>query len=247
MLEKQNLEYFSRGALENAKFWQRFREKPNFENSSVLDIGCGHGRICIDIAALNATKVIGLDISSARIKFAQENLHTNYSCYSDVVSFENIDLRDYDSKAKFDYIVSKDSFEHIIDLDAVLKEMSKRLKQGGRIYIGFAPLYNSPFGDHKRTEAIIPWGHLMIPQSVLLKKVSKKRGKKIESIADLGLNKMSFKQYQELFENSGLSIVYFRVNCGKNPILKLFALLRKIPGLEEFFSYNIYCILQKDI
>lgn len=246
MLEKHDLEYFSRGALENAKFWQRFTIKPNFNNASVLDVGCGHGRICIDIAGLGADKVVGLDIDSARIKFARENLHTNYSYYSNIVCFECVDLKDYDLEAKFDYIISKDSFEHIINLDSMLVEMSKRLKKGGRIYIGFAPLYNSPFGDHKRTEAFIPWGHLIIPESILLKRISRKRGKKIEFIKDLGLNKLSLKEYRKLFDNSGLSIIYFQVNCGNNPIMKLFSLLRKIPGLEELFSYNIYCILQKD-
>lgn len=245
-LQKQDLEYFSHGALENAKFWQRFVENPDFENSLVLDVGCGHGRICIDIAELGAKKVVGLDIDSERIEFAQENLKLNYHQYADIVSFETIDLKDYDADTKFDYIISKDSFEHIIDLDYMLIEMTKNLKKGGRIYIGFAPLYNTPYGDHKRTEAILPWGHLFIPQSILLKRVSKKRGVEIKSIEDLGLNKMSLRQYQELFTNSDLSVVSFKVNCSNNPIMKLFSLLRKIPGLTEFFSYNIYCILQKD-
>ena len=240
---KHDIEYFNKGKLEIEKYWERLSGKPDFTNACVLDVGCGHGRLCIDVALSGAKKVIGLDIDSHRIDFASKNLQKNYKHISHIIHFENANLMNYDNIIEFDYILSKDSFEHIIDLDSILIEMKNRLKKNGNIYIGFGPLYNS--FDHKRTRAIIPWGHLIIPESFLLRRVSMRKGKKIHSVEELGLNKLSLKEYKKYFSESGLSIQYFKVNCSNNPIMKIFSLIRKFPGLKEYFSYNLYCILQK--
>lgn len=42
--------------------------------------------------------------------------------------------------------------------------------------VGFAPLYHSPYGDHKRTEALMPWGHLIFPENFLIKRLNKRNG-----------------------------------------------------------------------
>jgi 2-polyprenyl-3-methyl-5-hydroxy-6-metoxy-1,4-benzoquinol methylase len=132
-----------------------------FKNKSILDVGCGHGALCIDLALSGAEKVAGIDIDHDRLEFAQNNLKQNYPQLMDRVAFLEIDLKDYPTDVLFDYIVSKDSFEHIIDLSGMLREMNKRLKQGGLIFTGFGLLYNDFYCDHKRTKSIIPWGHLM--------------------------------------------------------------------------------------
>ena len=193
-----------------------------------------------------AKKVIGLDINECLIEFAQENLEINYPNLIQIVEFKNVNLKDYDKNIEFNYIISKDSFEHIIDLDNMLYEMKRRLKKMGRIYVGFGPLYNSYAGDHHRTGAVFPWGHLIIPESILLGRINKKIKNKIGSIQELGLNKYSLRDYKRLFKESGLSILYFKINCSNHPISKLFTVIKKIPILEEYFSHNIYCILEKE-
>ena len=126
-----------------------------------------------------------------------------------------------------------------------MSDIKRGLKDGGKAYIGFGPLYNSPYGDHKRTKAGFPWGHLMIPETSLIKKLNRSRDEKITSIYDLDLNKLSLSEYEELFHNSGLNITYFRVNASNNPISKIFSLMTHVPFLKEYFSHNIYCILEK--
>ena len=76
----------------------------------------------------------------------------------------------FENDCFFDYIVAKNSFEHIIGLEKMLEEMKKRLKPGGNIYTGFGPLYNSPNGPHME-KIIIPWGHLIFPD-VIFSKIS---------------------------------------------------------------------------
>ena len=243
LLEKE-INYFNKGGLENYKFWSRL-EKPEFKGSRVLDIGCGHGRMCIDIAEEGASKVVGLDINERLIDFANDNLRMNYPHLAGTVTFYAMPLSELNLFNTFDFIISKDSFEHIIGLDKMLEEMNKILKPGGKVFSGFAPLYNSYFGDHKRTRAILPWFHLIIPESILIRRLNRNRSEQIKRIEDLGLNKNSLKDYKRIFSDSPLSINTFKVNCSDNAILRIFRLIRKIPVLKEYFSHNIYCILEK--
>jgi SAM-dependent methyltransferase len=249
-LPQEHIEYFGRGRRENPRFWARLGGAPSFKGASVADVGCGHGSLCIDIAMSGAKKVVGFDINTQLIDFANENLRQNYPQLVKTVEFENMDLRDYREQT-FDYIVSKDTLEHVIDLDAMLNEMKTRLNYGGRIYAGFGPLWNSPFGDHRRTKTPIPWGHLLITEDKIIDKLNRGRQKKIDSIYDLGLNKMSLNEYRNLLSGLGLSIIYYRVNasaCARalsRPLIKISDLLRKIHCLEEYFSFNLYFVLER--
>jgi SAM-dependent methyltransferase len=242
-MNQEDIEYFNRGSGENPNFWERFNEKPDFQGRTVLDIGCGHGSLCIDMALSGARKVVGLDINSRLIEFAKNNLRINYPQLLDRVRFECATLADYQGEA-FDLIVSKDSFEHVIGLEGLLTDIKKRLKECGKLYAGFAPLYNAPFGDHKRTKAILPWGHVLIPESLLIKRL-KKQNPEIHSIYDLGLNKLSLREYKKLFHGCGLAIIQFDTNRGTRLISKIITFAAKLLFLEEYFTHNIYIILEK--
>jgi SAM-dependent methyltransferase len=250
LLQKE-IDHFRRGENENPRFWTRLGGKPPLRDKRILDVGCGHGSLCVDIALSGAKKVVGLDIDSHRVDFANENLRRNYPQLTDIVEFRDVDLRDY-PESDFDLIVSKNAFEHIIDLEGMLGEMKRRLEPGGRIYAGFGPLYNCPYGDHRRTKTPTPWGHLMVSETKIIERLNRHRESKISSIHDLGLNGMSLADYKEAFRESGLSIALFQVNQSAylpwrhQTMLRFFSLLRKLPFLEEYLTFNIYCILEKN-
>jgi hypothetical protein len=94
---------------------------------------------------------------------------------------------------------------------------------------------------------MLPWFHLIIPEKTLIKRLNKKREKKINSIEELGLSKYSYKQYLNFFHSSQFNIDYIKVNPSNHPVAPIFNLLRRIKFLEEYFIYNIYCILKKVI
>ncbi len=148
------------------------------------------------------------------------------------VEFTDAPLEEYDESAVFDAIVSKDAFEHIRDLGGLLREMRKRLKTGGRIYAGFGPLYNSPYGDHRLTGSWLPWAHLFA------------EGARLQDV-EKHLSKMSLADYERiLLHESGLHVVFFRVNHSRRPISRAFSWMKDVPSLREYFSHNIYCILE---
>ena len=95
MLTKRNIDYFNLGKSENKKFWERLGGKPNFENKTVLDFGCGHGALSVEIAESGAKKVLGIDYIKVnlsnhpvaaifnllrRIKFLEEYFIYNIYC-----------------------------------------------------------------------------------------------------------------------------------------------------------------------
>ena len=243
-LQQDDVDYFNRGQVENSRYWGRLGGKPDFKDAIVVDLGCGHGSLCIDIARSGARRVIGLDLNARLVDFANENLKRNYPQLVGAVEFRFQDLREA-PESEIDYFVSKDTFEHVIGLEQVLAEMKRRLKRGGRLYTGFGPLWHSPFGDHGRTKILLPWGHAVFSERFLVNWRNHFSNEKVTSIGTLGLNALSVAEYLRLFHSCGMTIVFLRVNASKHLISRLFTVLRQVPFLEEYFSHNIYCILQK--
>ena len=245
MLKEKDIEYFNNGFSENEKFWRRLREKPDFKNKSVLDFGCGHGALCLDMARLSPRRILGIDLEDNLLNFAKENLIKNYSYYSKIVSFKKINLILDNIDEKFDYIVSKDTFEHSIELPKVLEKMYNLLNEGGRAYIGFGPLYNFYNGDHGRTKLYLPWLHLVFSEKFIINRLNKIKTIQVNSIQDLGLSKYSLKEYEKFFKESKFKISFYINNQSDHPVSFIFDFFSKINFLKEYFTYNIYCILEK--
>jgi SAM-dependent methyltransferase len=258
-LDPATVEYFKRGEYENPTFWQRMGGKPSFKGDHVLDVGCGLGSLCVDIATGGAARVVGLDTETRLIDFAKQYTAENFPALKGILEFYDHDLK-HSQDGTFDVIVSKDSFEHIMDLEGMLREMSARLKPNGRIYAGFGPLYKSPFGHHGRVATFLPWrrfpwAHLWESEQTIVARLNRlrDRGEKvftysnapIMSIRDLGLNMFSLADYRRFIYGSGLNVVRFGVNQSRETLSKVLSLMRRLPGLEEYCTHNIYCILQK--
>ncbi|MFW5803863.1 MAG: class I SAM-dependent methyltransferase [bacterium] len=244
MKEKELLYFKKRQKQNDLKFFNRF---PSFDFSgkTILDFGCGHGSLSIDLALRGAYKVLGVDIDPKRIQFAKENLAVNYAHLNDVVEFKCVNVELIQNNY-FDYIFSYAVFEHIINLDKSLSELKNKLKIGGKIITGFGPLYNSPWGDHNLSPIKLPWFHLIIGKKKLINNINKKRKKKLKHIYDAGLNGYSLKKILSiLYNTNGLSVINLRTNVSYSPLAYLFKLLAIMPFLKEFFTFNIYCILKR--
>jgi SAM-dependent methyltransferase len=243
-LADSDLDYFARGGRDNRKFWSRFGGEPEMAGLRVLDVGCGHGRMCIDLANHGAAAVVGVDVNANWIAFARENLASRFPAFQSRVTFHCCDVREL-AADRFDTIVSKDAFEHIMNLESVMADLAGRLVPGGRLYAGFGPLYNSPFGDHGRSSSPLPWGHLFFRESWLIRRLQRRGSADIRSLGDLGLNRLSLADYRRILGGCGLKVVQFRVNASRNPVSRGFSLFRRLPGLEEYFSHNLYVVLEK--
>jgi ubiquinone/menaquinone biosynthesis C-methylase UbiE len=98
--------------------------------ANVLDIGCGSGRFLNKLNAQYKTqRNIGADISLRQLKFnLSNNPHGNLYC---LVDAEALPFKD----SCFDYIFCFDTFEHLPNPGACIKDISRVLKPQGKILL----------------------------------------------------------------------------------------------------------------
>jgi SAM-dependent methyltransferase len=229
---------------ENFEWLARIGRPIVFSGAHVLDLGCGHGALSIAIAQNGAKKVVGLDLDADRIDFAARNLNERFPELVEKVLFLDQDIAARPERGRYDLVVSKDSFEHIEDLESVTESISVLLKDGGKLIVGFSPLYYSPFGDHGRLLLPLPWLHALFPTRLLGRWASFRMRRKITNISDLGLNRLTPKQFRKLFENPKWRIVSLEYNRGSKLLMPIMRMLRRLPCLEDYFTVNIYAIIQ---
>jgi SAM-dependent methyltransferase len=238
---------FKRGFASSAEFFKRYKGRVDFKDKTVLDMGCGRGPTCYYVVLNGAAKAVGVDIRKGLLDFAQSKI-SEYPTCQDRVEFKPLsDL----GAAQFDIVLSKDSFEHFENPEKFISFLKYHLKPGGRIVIGFSPLWKSPYGGHTWTLSSWPWIHLVFPESVVMAELRRYyKNDAFRSYKDVatGLNKMTLNRFTEIVKENGLKIDYVGFNVSSQMksicILTLFKGLRLIPGLKEYFTVNLYSILQ---
>jgi ubiquinone/menaquinone biosynthesis C-methylase UbiE len=243
-------EYFAFQVTDNDKFWLRLGGRPDFAGQHVLDFGCGHGALSLDVARAGAASVLGIDLSEQRIRYAIDKVAP--LAPNGTLSFGCIDITTMKGEARFDRIVSKDTLEHVAPLDAVLASMIRLLKPGGELIFGFSPLYYSPFGDHGELGSSLPWAHLFAGERRVLAAFNRKNRSDFNSLPDAGFNMRKRRDFLEAFQEANCDIRYLAINPSVNEGLKssVMALLRTLARfrpLEPFMTIGIYTILSKKI
>jgi 2-polyprenyl-3-methyl-5-hydroxy-6-metoxy-1,4-benzoquinol methylase len=231
--------YFAEQQEQNHEWRARMGRPLDVEGKRVLDLGCGHGALSLLMAQDGASEVLGIDLDDDRIDYANRNVAARYPQYAHNLRFEAIDIAKLEGQ--YDVIISKDSFEHIDDLENVLGHIYRLLAPGGVLAAGFSPLYYSPFGDHGRYQlGGAPWLHAVIPEKILFPIASRRTGKVIRSATDVGLNKLTRPQLEQFLGRQPWKNIDIGLNRGSKPMFKLFSYLRKIPFLEKYLTINVY-------
>lgn len=248
--ERRHRAYFEWQLRESIPdWWSRFqRPVPDFTGAAVMDLGCGHGSLTVSIAQQGAARAVGVDIDRERIEFARRHVPQAYPDLASKVEFQDKDIALLEGQ--YDFVVSKDTFEHIGNLEAVMGHIHRLLKPGGKLVIGSSPLFYSPFGDHEMYwgSRFLPWLPVYVPERVLLRiarwrRASERRG--VMSGTDIGLNKMTPAQFRNFLVPGRWQVESIAYNSGNKPLLKPMSILRKVPGLERFFTTGIYAVVSK--
>jgi len=251
-----NLEEYFESRLKRAAFINkhRFPNEIIYENKKVLEVGCGYGSHLVYAVQKGAKFVCGVEPNKKSIEIAQNIISKKYPEANRRIMFYNGFLSDLPNNyTDFDICTSFAVFEHVQNPTNLLIEISNRLKKGGKTYLGIAPLYYSFWGDHKRTLVpfgnIFPWAHLLFSEKYIIKHRNKLRpNEHISSIKDLELSCLRYKDYIKSFKASGLKINWMGINVSeKFFITKLLNALRKLPFCENFFTHNLYVILENEV
>tara|TARA_R110002110_G_scaffold301156_1_gene515288 strand:- start:254194 stop:255156 length:963 start_codon:yes stop_codon:yes gene_type:complete len=94
------------------------------QESKILDVGCGSGRLPYVLREAGFENVSGVD------PFIENEIE-----YPNGLKIYNRHLEDLPAEWRWDFITFHHSFEHIVDQHKTLSECVKRLEDGGRIII----------------------------------------------------------------------------------------------------------------
>jgi len=97
------------------------QECSDIRGKKILDVGCGSGRYCIELAKCNPDKVVGIDFAQEALNIAGKLAETAGS--ADRCSFLCADFVDYDFDDQFHICVSMGLFDYIADPVPVILKM----------------------------------------------------------------------------------------------------------------------------
>lgn len=101
---------------------------PDLQEKTVLDLGCGYGRNCMDFVHKGAARVVGVDISSKMTDIAKKE-------YADKkIEYINISMTEIASiNETFDLVYSSLAFHYIEDFNKLIKNIYGLLNPGGHL------------------------------------------------------------------------------------------------------------------
>jgi len=109
------------------------RKIPLKRNSRVIDIGCGTGWTCRNIAKISTEgKIAGIDISEKVITRARNSSHPDLENLEYIVADAG---RIPAGDNHFDFAIAFVSFSWWKNPDATLEEINRVLRRGGKLYV----------------------------------------------------------------------------------------------------------------
>lgn len=245
-LEPDELSYYRMTESWNGKFWRRMggTAVTTLAGAVCLDLGCGVGALTTDLVRLGAERAIGIDPDAGRIRIARIAAQAIHPDLAERVEYRDMRIQQLEGRAAFDVVVSRDTFEHIHELPEVLTEVARLLRHTGRFYIGFGPLYRSPFGDHGLLGLRLPWAHLIVAPSPNAPRFGNWPSRRRLDLVDLELNGLTLDEIEGIVEHSPLRVESLRVNVSDHPGMRLLNRARGIPGLRDYVTVNVYAVLR---
>ncbi len=238
--------YFEAQAAEIAEWWRRIGMMPDLQGARVLEIGCGHGALCLDAVRRGAAVVTGVDTDAKRIRFGCDYLHRRHPREAAAITLVATHVESLPAwDGAFDAVLSKDTFEHLEDPAGVVAAVARLLRPGGLLVCGFSPLYYSPNGDHGRYRLPAPWLHAMLPEPLVLRWASRRLGRQLKSPRDLGLNRLTLPSFRNLLPGLHWETLSLRVNPMAHPLRPAFDLLRRVRPLERYFTVGVYGVFRR--
>lgn len=220
----------------------------------ILDIGAGAAGKSVYYLTRGARHVTALDIlpdykEEATAFAARHGVSGGFDytvCNAAKMPFE---------AESFDAVIMNDSFEHVSEPEAVLREIHRVLVPHGKVYINFPP-YNHPYGAHLTDTIKIPWVHLFFSEKTLILAYKQSLSKlpdcdarikfrisRDESGCDYFsyINKMTLRRFDGLCKSSPLTVRGYK----EIPLRNFLAPLAKMPLTREAFVRSAVCILEK--
>ena len=203
----------------------------------VLDFGAGYGHHVRALLDLGAREVWGVDIQAHSLEFGRKLLRDEPRARL----INSVVEPDWAEGQFFDAVLSLNSMEHIEDPGSWLRRWREWLTPGGRVLIGFGPLWLSPMGSHMGMFTSLPWVNVLFPERTVLRVRSDYRSDGATRYEEItgGLNKMTLRKFHHCVRHAGLTPERIRTI----PVRGL-PLVTRIPVVNEFLTQGLVAVLR---
>ena len=221
---------------------------------SYLDLGCGTGRLSIGLSLLGITSIVGMDIVKRDVSVAN-TIAKVLPHHLRQPRFVHLDGKPVDNRT-YDVVVALAVMEHVSAPWQFLEGVRNLLKPEGRAFVSMTP-FRGPLGDHMRPffRVQIPWRGVLFSEQAILRlrrecfrpSTPARRYRDIEG----GLNGITIAEYFRNIKSAGLDVVAHRFDPHfvryKRfwPLAPLSCVLRRIPWVREYCTFNIYSVLRR--
>ena len=97
------------------------KECHDIANKNILDVGCGSGRYCVELAKHQPAKVVGIDIAENMLQLARELAQKNK--VEDICEFLCVDFMEHRFEEKFHISLGIGLFDYIEDPVTFIQKM----------------------------------------------------------------------------------------------------------------------------
>jgi ubiquinone/menaquinone biosynthesis C-methylase UbiE len=244
------------------------RLKELLRGKTVLDLGCFVAGTSLAYAEAYAIgHIYGLDIDEKLLDAARQFAQGRSARFDFICGYgEENPLSD----EQVDAIITQDTLEHVVDVDATLGECFRVLKPSGLVFCVFPSFYH-PFGNHLNLVTNMPWLHLFFSDAVLetaYRELVEERGSaaswyspghelEVRRQRFYSVNGVTLRSFRRAAQAAGFTIVHRNVvpllrlgrRLTRHPSLRALSrplgALAALPVLEEALSHRACYVLQK--
>jgi ubiquinone/menaquinone biosynthesis C-methylase UbiE len=192
-----------------------------------------------------AAESVGIDVDEAAVRYAQERLRDLPQVTVLAADAQGIPFGD----ASFDVVVSSAAFEHVHDVEGMLREVARVLRPGGMLFAQFSPLWWHYNGPHLIKCVPVPWAHVLFSDRTLLNVLAyhRERGtfprsyldEKIEDFQRMG--RLSLRKFRRAAARSGLEPLQVEARSPR----RWKDAAGRLPLLEEIAGGTAVAVLRK--
>ena len=188
------------------------QESPLESGMKVMEIGCGEGGVLKPFVE-RGLHCLGVDLAQSRIANAvalqAEAVKAGKLSFKVQNVYENSFLESY--RGSFDWVLLKDTIEHIPEQENFIPYIKQFLKPEGKIFFGFPPWY-MPFGGHQQIcnssfLGRLPYFHLL--PKAWYRGILRSAGEAeptIQELLEIKSTGINLERFEKIIRSSGLEI-----------------------------------------